>query len=82
MKIAKSVILLGSEHRGMRKNFETEMWVNGRELPLNHFVQESLANIIIGFLQSLKEADKTPEKIEVKIRRLTDEKSVDAHTYP
>jgi len=66
----------------MKKNFETEMWVNNRKLPLNHFVQETLANMTIGLLKTLKELEESPRSIEIKIKKLTKPIGVDAHTYP
>ena len=42
-----------SNHREFEKNFETEIQVNGEKLRLNHFIQETLANILIGFLKTL-----------------------------
>ncbi len=66
----------------MKKNFETEMSVNNRKLPLNHFVQETLANMMIGFLKTLKETGESPKRIELKIMKLPRPKDVDAHTYP
>jgi len=73
---------LSSKHRVLKKNFETEMWINDRKLPLNHFVQETLANMMVGFLKTLKETDESPRNIEVKIKKLTKPIKVDAHTYP
>lgn len=69
-------------HRMVRKNFETEMWVDGKNLPLNHMMQETIANIMMGFSKTLKGLDVAPEKIEVKIKKLGQPKNVDAHTYP
>ena len=69
-------------HRTVKKNFETEIWVNGEKLPLNHFIQETIANVILGFSKILKRLATTPEKIEVKIRKITQPIKVDAHTYP
>ncbi len=66
----------------MRKNFETELLINNRKLPLNHFVQETLANIIVGFLKTLKKTEEFPTNIEVKIKKLVKPMDVDAHTYP
>lgn len=66
----------------MKKNFETEIWVDGKKLPLNHMMQETLANILMGYQKTLKGSDSTPEKIEVKVRKLPQPKEVDAHTYP
>jgi hypothetical protein len=58
------------------------MWVNEHKLPLNHFVQETLANMMVGFLKTLKETDESPRNIELRIRKLTKPMEVDAHTYP
>ncbi len=76
------VILLSSKHRVLKKYFETEMWVNDRKLPLNNFVQETLANIIVGFSKALKELEETPKSIELKIKKLPKPIDADAHTYP
>ena len=73
---------MGEKHRKVKKVFETELWVDGKLLPLNHMMQETLANVIAGFSKTLKEMDSAPETIEVKIRRLPRPKDVDAHTYP
>jgi len=73
---------LSESHRTVKKNFETEMWVDEQKLPLNHFMQETIANVMLGFSKTLKGLDSTPEKIEVKIKRLAKPKDVDAHTYP
>jgi len=74
--------VLSSSHRVLKKNYETEMWVNDKELPLNHFVQETLANMMIGFLKTLKETNELPKNIDIKIKKLTKPMDVDAHTYP
>jgi len=73
---------LVSKHREFEKNFETEIKVNGEKLPLNHFIQETLANMLIGFLKTLKEVDEIENIIEVKIKKLDKTSVVDAHTYP
>ncbi len=73
---------MSSKHRVLKKNFETEMWVNDRKLPLNHFVQETLANIMIGFTKTLKQLEETPKSMELKIKKLPKPIDVDAHTYP
>ena len=70
------------KHRIMRKNFETEMYVDGKKLPLNNFVQETIGNIMAGFSKTLKGLDETPELIEVKIKRSAVPTDVDAHIYP
>ena len=70
------------KHRIMKKSFETEMYVDGKKLPLNNFVQETIGNIMAGFSKSLKWLEKEPETIEVKIKRLTEPADVDAHVYP
>ena len=75
-------MVLGESHKMVKKSFETEMWVDGHKLPLNHFVQETIANVMVGFSKTLKGLDTTPEKIEVKIRKLAKPEDVDAHTYP
>ena len=69
-------------HKKVKKNFEAEMWVDGKVLPLNHFVQETIANVMVGFSKTLKGLDVAPNTIEVKIKRLSEPKEVDAHTYP
>ena len=51
-------------------------------MPLNHFVQETVANIMLGFSKALKGLDTVPEKMEVKIKKLSKPVEVDAHTYP
>jgi len=76
------VMLLSSKHKLLKKNYETEMWVNDHKLPLNHFVQETLANIVVGFTKALKELEETPKNIELKIKKLSKPVGVDAHTYP
>ncbi|UCF59245.1 MAG: hypothetical protein JSV15_02195 [Candidatus Bathyarchaeota archaeon] len=73
---------MSSGHRVLKKNFETEIWVNKHKLPLNHFVQETLANVMIGFLKTLKDLENLPKNIEMKIKRLPEQIDVDAHTYP
>ncbi len=69
-------------HRKVKKNFEAEMWVDGKQLPLNHMMQETISNILAGFSKTLKGVDEVPEKIEVKIKKLPQTTEVDAHTYP
>ena len=74
--------ILSSKHKSFKKNFETEFRANGLKLPLNHFVQETLANMMIGFMKTLKESTENPRNIEIKIRKLAESIDVDAHTYP
>ena len=75
--------VLSSPHRGLKKSFETEVRVNNIRLPLNHFMQETLANMMVGLLKTLKEAgQETPVSIEIRIKRLPKQVEVDAHTYP
>lgn len=76
------MVVLGESYRTAKKNFKTEMWVDGEKLPLNHFVQETIANVMLGFSKTLKGLDSTPEKMEVKIKKLSKPVNVDAHTYP
>ncbi len=73
---------MGEKHRIVKKVFETELWVDGNVLPLNHMMQETLANVLVGFSKTLKGMDSSPESIQVKIKRLPQPKDVDAHTYP
>ena len=74
---------LSSKHRVLKKNSETEIRVDKITLPLNHFVQETLANIMIGFLKTLKQVgDEEPTTIEIRIMKLPKRVEVDAHKYP
>ena len=73
---------MGESHRIVSKNFETEMWVDRKKVPLNHMMQETIANIMMGFSKTLKGLDVAPETVEVKIKKLSQPKNVDAHTYP
>jgi hypothetical protein len=71
------------KHRMFKKNFETEIRVNNIRLPLNHFMQETLANMMVGFLKTLKEVrEEAPTSIEIRIKKLPKQVEVDAHTYP
>jgi hypothetical protein len=73
---------MAENHRVMKKSFETEMYVDGKKLPLNNFVQETIGNIMMGISKTLKGLDAaTPDRIEVKIRRLPQPSDVDAHVY-
>ena len=46
-------------------------------------MQETLANMMVGFLKTLKGTGKEePANIEIRIKRLPKEVDVDAHTYP
>jgi hypothetical protein len=74
--------VLFESHRKVKKNFETEMWIDGKELPLNHMMQETIGNILSAFSKTLKGVDDVPDKIEVKITKLSEPINVDAHTYP
>jgi len=49
---------------------------------LNHFVQETVANVMVGFSKTLKGSETSPQSIEVKIKKLRKQIEVDAHTYP
>lgn len=73
---------MGEHHREFDKNFQTEIKINGKKLPLNHFIQETVANVIVGLLKTLKEVDEAEESIEIKIKKMKETKTVDAHTYP
>jgi translation initiation factor 2 beta subunit (eIF-2beta)/eIF-5 len=73
---------LSVHHREFDKEFQTEIKINGKQLSLNYFIQETLANTIIGFLKTLKEVHETEKIIEIKIEKMKEIKKVDAHTYP
>ena len=73
---------MDSKHREFEKNFEAEIKVDGEKIALNYFIQETLANIIVGFLKTLKQADEPEKIIEIKIKKLTETRKVDSHTYP
>ena len=73
---------MSSKHRVLKKTFETEMYVNNRKLPLNHFIQKILANMMVGFLKTLKELEEQPKTIKIEIKQLPKPLDVDAHTYP
>lgn len=74
---------MSSKHRTFKKNYETEIRVNSIRLPLNHFMQETLANMMIGFLKTLKQVEEeAPASMEIKIKKLPKQVEVDAHTYP
>jgi hypothetical protein len=73
---------MDEEHRVVKTVFETKLWVDGEMLPLNHMMQETLANVILGFAKTLKGISVPSEMIEVKIKVLPQPKEVDAHTYP
>ena len=69
-------------HREFDKKYKTEIKINEKNLQLNHFIQETFANVILGFLKTLKEVDEPEETIEIKIEKMEEIKKVDAHTYP
>jgi hypothetical protein len=73
---------MNSEHREFKKHFQTELHVNNEKLPLNHFMQEALANMIVGLLQTLKDVNEPEKTVKISIKRLTETHVVDAHTYP
>jgi molybdopterin-guanine dinucleotide biosynthesis protein B len=50
--------------RGTEK---TALLVNGRKVPLREFIQESLAGVVAGYVESLKLADEV-EEIELRIK--------------
>jgi hypothetical protein len=73
---------MASKHREFKKHFQTELHVNDEKLPLNHFMQETLANMIVGLLQTLKDVDEPENTVEINVMRLAKTRVVDAHTYP
>ena len=71
---------MSSKHRVLKKSFETKIRVDKIALPLNHFMQETLANLMVGFLKTLKEVGKEePASIEITIKRLPRQVEVDPH---
>ena len=66
----------------MKRGFETELWVDGKQLALNNMMQETLANVLLGFSKTLKGSDEAPRTVEVKVKKLPNPVDVDAHTYP
>jgi hypothetical protein len=58
--------------RIMKKNFETEMYIDGNTLPLNNFVQETIGYIMMmGFSKPLRVLTfPVSELIKVRIKRL------------
>jgi hypothetical protein len=72
---------LEEKHRVIKKSFETELWIDGKRLPLNHMMQETVGNVLAGFVKTLKGAEENPLEIEVKIKRLKQPENVDAHIY-
>ena len=73
---------MSEQHREFDKSFQTDIKVNGKKLPLNYFIQETVANMIVGLLKTLKEVDEPEKSIEIEIKKLKVTKTVDAHTYP
>jgi hypothetical protein len=63
------MVVLVESHRTLNKNFETEMWIDEQKLPLNHFVQETVANVMLGFSKPLKGLGTFSEKMKVKIKK-------------
>lgn len=45
-----------------------ELFVNGRHIPLNHYVRNSLRGVLVGFVNALKGAEGGKE-IEIRIRK-------------
>jgi hypothetical protein len=80
--IQLGALFLFSIHRVLKKNCETDMWIDNHKLSSNHFVQETLANLMMGFLKTFKESDEFSSDIEIKIKKLSKPTDVDAHTYP
>jgi len=55
------------EKEFIEKRGRAALFVNGKRVPMNRFVQESLAGVLKGFLSALKGIDPEIEKIEVKV---------------
>jgi len=51
-------------------------------LNMNLAIEITIANIILGFSNTLKGLDSVPENIEVKIKKLHKPVKIDVHTYP
>ncbi len=71
-----------SNHRAFKKNYLTEIWVDGSKLPLNNFMQETVANMMIGLMKGFKQMEQPPKTVEMKIKQIAKPKNVDAHSYP
>ncbi len=56
------------EREFLSQKEETELFVNGKKVPLKRFVQESLKGVIEGYLGALKGIEKPVEKIEIKVK--------------
>jgi hypothetical protein len=65
----------------IKKNFETQMWIDGKQMLLNHQMQETLGNVLFGFSKSLKGQQNATEIIEVKTKHLHQTINVDAQAY-
>lgn len=70
------------KHRVITKNYETELLIDGKKLPLNNMMQETLANVLEGFSRTLKGTEMATETLEVKVKKLHKPVDVDAHIYP
>jgi len=75
------VVNLDKKHRTIKKRYVTSLSVNGIELPLNNYLQETLANVIIAFTETLKHIDKAPNSIQITVEALDAVHEVDAHRY-
>jgi hypothetical protein len=71
-----------SEHRLIKKTFEVQLWVDGKQVPLNHMMQEMLGNVLTGFAKTLEGVDVAMELVDVKIKRLHQPVEVDTCTCP
>jgi len=57
------------------------MFLDGKELLRNNFVQEKNGTIMSGFSKELKGVDAVPQLMENAFRRLSVPFEVDAHVY-
>ncbi len=46
---------------------EVELFVNGRRVPMKHYVKETLREILFGFIKPLKGIDYPVEKLDIRI---------------
>lgn len=73
---------MDSSSHTMKKEFVTEIVIDGVPLPLNNYIQETLANMLMGFTKTLKEVGEPPSTLEIRIRKLGRPVTTDPHEYP
>jgi len=55
------------EERFIKGGPKAVMFINGKEVPMNRFVQESLKGVIKGFISALKGIDEPLKRVEIRI---------------